>query len=160
MKKKLNAIMVLLFVVSLFAGCNSPSSTPAATSTTAPAASAGGAETVAEESSSFDYQASGVQQIGTARVDAAALQEAFEWYWGHGFAGGAAAGVLKYEDFVKHIDCEANEYEWHEDDFGKYGVYRWIASDDDSIELTPSFTNGNGTLIACGVKGLQPPSAG
>ena len=85
------------------------------------------------------------------------MQEAFDWYYGHGFAGGEAPGKLKYEDFVKQIGSEANEYEWHEDQFGKYGVFKWIASDDDSIELTPSFTNGDGTLIACGVKGLKPP---
>ena len=157
MKKTLSVIMVLLFVGSLFAGCNTPLSAPASTSTSAPPASAGGTETVVEESSSFDYQASGVQQIGTARVDAATLQEAFDWYFGHGFAGGEAAGKLKYEDFVKQIGSAANEYEWHEDNFGKYGVFKWIASDDNSIELTPSFTNGNGTLIACGVKGLKPP---
>ena len=163
MKKALSIIMVLLLGVSLLAGCSSsssaPLSAPAATSTpaSAPAASGGGAETVEEESTSFDYQASGVQQIATSRVDSATLQEAFDWYFGHGFAGGEAAGVLKYDDFVKQIGSEANEYEWHEDNFGKYGVFKWIASDDDSIELTPSFTNGNGTLIACGVKGLKPP---
>ena len=98
------------------------------------------------------------QKIGTDCVDSSTLQEAFDWYYGHGFAGGEAAGKLKYEDFVKQIGSEANEYEWHEDQFGKYGVFTWSASDDDSIAVAPSFTNDDGTLIACRTKGLKPPS--
>ena len=146
MKKTLCIIMVLLLGLCMLAGCSGSSSAPAATG--------GDAETATEESSSIDYTASGVQQISAARVDTATLQATVDWFYDWQFVQGKQASDLKYEDFVKQIGSEPNEYEWYENE--KVGVYTWYASDDDGVKITPSFVDGYKNCKACGMQGIKP----
>ena len=158
MKKALSIILVLLFSLSLLAGCGSKSSdsasTPAPATTDSGAATDSGADTVAGDSSSVDYQASGVQQMGTTRADKATLQATVDWFYDWQFVQGKQANDLRYEDFVKQVGIEANEYEWYEE--YQSGVYTWYASDDDDVKITPSFVDGNKYCMACGMEGLKP----
>ena len=155
-EKKLNVLMVLFLVVSLFAGCSSPSSTPATISAPAPSSESAVESEVevveseveeeeeAEEEDEnnpygLDYEVTGYQDMmKEGLLPQADLREAFEELEAN------AIDVMTYDEVIELIGIDPQEYTR----MGNHRLFRWEREEDAMIIFEVRFSQVDDEWIA------------